>query len=138
MRADIAKALARYPNPSHREKAAMAALAEPDSRSSESEAAVNSDSFCSIYSGRASSLSRSGVITDGFPELLAAVRNSGMPVVLVSLLEQVHQKILIVRRQDGDVIGCATFAVPSDVEQPGVPSDVSETPGSTDPGEGEA
>jgi len=73
------------------------------------EAIVEKDSFERIYALRADNLTHLGKSTWNFQELLAAVGRVQCGSVGVSLLEIPEMKIVVVRTEEGELIGCAAF-----------------------------
>ena len=72
-----------------------------------SEATVVKEDFETIYRRRAEHLLDLGASPVGFSELLDAVAQVNMKAVQVALVSTSEKRIIVVRKADGTLIGCA-------------------------------
>lgn len=70
---------------------------------------LQKNNFKTIYSVRAEILADLGKATWNFPRLLEDVEAVPGDSVCVSLLNHPYQRILVVRTESGELVGCAAF-----------------------------
>lgn len=109
MRAALREALQRSRLEDDATRFAREAIGDSHTDVDRQEALVETESFVRIYSIRAENLAQLGKPTWNFHDLLKAVSEAGLQRVRVSLLRSPTKRVVVVRDEEGELIGCAAF-----------------------------
>ncbi len=90
-------------------RCAQTVVLDPRTEIPQNDASVVKKDFETIYRRRAEHLLDLGACPVGFSELLDAVAQADVEMVQVTLMSTPERKIIVVRKADGLLIGCATF-----------------------------